>query len=199
MTFLRYSFLSTALALGLFVAVPALASASTLYVDVNVNNSYNDDDRDPNDFTVEVWGNDVSPQSFKGTSSGKGKKVSLDEGYYSVSIRNTYGYTPSFSSNCSGFIDDNETEDCKITLRDSGNYYPSYYDQGYQYPYYNNIQPTVYNYTQPTISKGYIPYLPNTGFEPQNGAALAVALVLLLATGFFLYPHVRKAFTVILR
>ena len=41
--------------------------------------------------------------------------------------------------------------------------------------------------------------MPNTGFEPQNGVALATALVVLLVAGFFLYPYVRYAFTAVLR
>lgn len=206
MAFLRYSFLSTTLVLGLFAAMPTLASAATLYVDVNVEDSYNNNNLDPDDFTIEVDGEDVSPDSFKGTSSGKGKKVMLDEGDYSVSVRNTRGYNPSYSSGCSGFIDDSDTKNCTVTLRGSNyNNYPPY-NQGCQgscapATYYNppcqtNCAPV---YTPPFIQKGYIPYLPNTGFPPINQGALALAVLALLAAGYVLYPHVRKAFTAVLR
>ena len=195
MTFLRYSLLSTALVLGLFVAAPALASAATLYVDVNVEDSYNNNDREPSDFTIEVDGEDVSPDSFKGTFSGKGKKVTLDEGDYSVRVKNTYGYTVNYSSGCRGDIDNNDTEYCTVTLWGSNYNYPPNYNQG---SCQGSCAPQTY-YAQPVITKGYVPYMPNTGFEPQNGAALAFAGVVLMALGLFLYPYVRKVFTVVLR
>ncbi|OGC80741.1 hypothetical protein A2943_02540 [Candidatus Adlerbacteria bacterium RIFCSPLOWO2_01_FULL_51_16] len=221
MSFLRYSVCVTVLAVGLFAAMPALASAATLYVDVNVVGSYNNNDRDPNDFTIEVDGEDVSPDSFKGTSSGKGKKVTLDEGDYTVRVKNTYGYSVSYSSGCRGDIDDNDTEYCTVTLRGSNYYnpgscqYDDYCDSGCQNSYCNtqpcqgSCAPTYYQqpcqsscaptyYAQPVITKGYVPYFPNTGFEPVNQGALALAVVMLLAAGYFLYPHVRKAFIAVL-
>ena len=51
----------------------------------------------------------------------------------------------------------------------------------------------------PSIVSSYIPaYLPNTGFGPQNGAVLALALVLLISAGIFFLPYVRKALTVVI-
>ena len=195
MMFLRYSLLSTALVLGLFVAAPALASAATLYVDVDVQNSYNYNNLNPNDLTIEVWGNNVSPRSFRGSSSRNRERVTLDEGYYSVSVKNTYGYTLSLSSGCSGFIKDNVPENCTVTLWGSNYNYPPNYNQG---SCQGSCAPQTY-YAQPVITKGYVPYMPNTGFEPQNGAALAFAGVVLMALGLFLYPYVRKVFTIVLR
>jgi hypothetical protein len=55
------------------------------------------------------------------------------------------------------------------------------------------------SYGSPSITTSYIPaYLPNTGFGPQNGAALAIAFTLLLSAGIFFYPYVRKALTVVI-
>lgn len=48
------------------------------------------------------------------------------------------------------------------------------------------------------VSNSY-PTLPNAGFEPENAAALAFAVVLLLGASIALYPHARKAFAVVLR
>jgi hypothetical protein len=53
--------------------------------------------------------------------------------------------------------------------------------------------------TTPSVTASYVPaFLPNTGFGPQDSAALAFALVLLLGAGFLVAPYVRKAFTVAL-
>ncbi|MBX4192210.1 hypothetical protein KW798_01865 [Candidatus Parcubacteria bacterium] len=49
------------------------------------------------------------------------------------------------------------------------------------------------------LSSTYIPNLPNTGFEPQNGAAFAFALVTVLAVSVIAYPYARKAFFSITR
>lgn len=52
----------------------------------------------------------------------------------------------------------------------------------------------------PTVSASYVPAsLPNTGFEPQNGAALAFALVFLIGASIFAAPYVRQAFAVAVR
>jgi hypothetical protein len=104
-----------------------------------------------------------------------------------VRVSNTRGYDVQYSSGCDGDIDDNDTERCTITI--SGDRYFNYYTPGYQYPLY----------TPPTLQKGYIPALPATGFAPLSAAAIAFGVVLLLATSIFLYPHVRKSFTAILR
>jgi hypothetical protein len=54
----------------------------------------------------------------------------------------------------------------------------------------------------PAVTSNYVPstnyvsaLLPNTGFEPQNGAAFAFALVMLVGAGIVVAPYVRKAFT----
>ncbi|HVY72730.1 MAG TPA: hypothetical protein VG984_01605 [Candidatus Paceibacterota bacterium] len=52
----------------------------------------------------------------------------------------------------------------------------------------------------PSVTASYVPAsLPNTGFEPQNGAALALALVFLIGASIFAAPYVRQAFAVALR
>jgi hypothetical protein len=223
MKLLRYSSLTSLLALLLFVA-PAVASAATLYVDVEVNGG----DLFPSDFHVLVDGNGVSPHSFDGTSSDRGKKVTLDEGYYNVFIGNLQGYVPSYSG-CSGYIRGDQTRYCVVTLDSTyyhnfsynncynyGAYNCNYnynynyrpcsgtscynYNYGYNNCYYNNCYNTypTYTYPQPTVQYGYVPYLPNTGFEPLNSAALAFGLVALLISGFLLFPYVRKVFAAVL-
>lgn len=182
---MRYSFAVLTLVLGFFVAGPALASAATLYVEVDVRDTYNNDIEE-NDFTISVSGEDVSDRSFRGSSSRK--KITLDEGDYRVRVSNTRGYDVRYSSGCDGEIDNNDTEDCTITISDDRS--PQYYSPGYQYPVYT---PPV------TLQKGYIPALPSTGFPPVSAAALAFAVVLLLGAGVFLYPYARYSITAFLR
>src|SRR4051812_23351980 len=55
----------------------------------------------PSDFTITVTGNDPSPSSFSGSSSGT--SVTLRAGNYKVTEDNSIpGYTTSYSSGCSG-------------------------------------------------------------------------------------------------
>jgi hypothetical protein len=44
-----------------------------------------------------------------------------------------------------------------------------------------------------TLAATYVPNLPKTGFEPQNGFTLALSLVLLVTVAIVAYPYVRKA------
>lgn len=58
---------------------------------------------------------------------------------------------------------------------------------------------TYSNNGTPVVTSSYVAAsLPNTGFEPQNGAALAFALVLIIGASIFAAPYVRQAFAVAL-
>jgi hypothetical protein len=63
--------------------------------------------------------------------------------------------------------------------------------------------PSSYNPYGPgpnvSITSAFYPSLPNAGFEPQNLAAFAFAVVLLLGSGIALYPHAKKAFAIVTR
>jgi hypothetical protein len=69
------------------------------------------------------------------------------------------------------------------------------YGEPYAAPVFNNqaYGPNV------TLSSVAYPLLPNTGFEPQTLATFAFALVFLLGTSIALYPHAKKAFTIVTR
>jgi hypothetical protein len=54
----------------------------------------------PSDFTITVSGKSPSPKSFSGSSSGT--SVTLKAGKYKVTGSGPTGYTPSYSSGCSG-------------------------------------------------------------------------------------------------
>ena len=106
-----------------------------------------------------------------------------------------------------------QTAGCTVTTTSGyyyGNYlntpaYPLYPSQNYNYygtsgnvigyPAYT----TYPTYTAPSISYTSYPSLPNTGFEPTNGAPIAFAVVLLLGAFVASYPYVRKAFAFALR
>ncbi len=71
-------------------------------------------DKKPSDFTITVTGNNPSPSSFSGSSSGT--SVTLRAGSYkAIETERPSGYTTSYSSGCSGTIDAGQTEDCTIT------------------------------------------------------------------------------------
>ena len=71
-------------------------------------------DKKPSDFTITVNGNNPTPSSFAGSSSGT--TVTLNLGKYSITENLLSGYTPSMSGDCSGTIDNTgETNECTIT------------------------------------------------------------------------------------
>ena len=67
----------------------------------------------PSDFTINVDGNNPSPQSFPGSSSGT--SVELSNGRYSVTETGPSGYTSNPSSGCSGSINPDQERNCTIT------------------------------------------------------------------------------------
>lgn len=187
MQWFKYSALSLFVAAGLFAsAAPAFAADARLWVYVQV---YADprDRYDEGDFTIEVDGENASPDSFKGTRSGK--RVNLDEGRYEVEVRNDRDYRVDYSPDCEGRIDEDDSLHCYITLRGDSYHQPTY--PQYQQPVYT--QPAI------TLQKGYVPGLPSTGFAPLSALSVALAALALLGAGVLSYPHVRKAFTAIVR
>ncbi len=68
----------------------------------------------PSDFTMRVEGNNPSPSTFQGSSSGT--TVTLGQGSYQVTETTVADdYTPSFSSGCSGTISAAQTQTCTVT------------------------------------------------------------------------------------
>ncbi|HET7147188.1 MAG TPA: hypothetical protein VFI73_01705 [Candidatus Nitrosopolaris sp.] len=75
---------------------PLLGSQTFLTVTTKVNGGT----KKPSDFTINVSGNSPSPKSFSGSSSGT--TVTLFGGSYKVTESGNSGYSPSYSSGCSG-------------------------------------------------------------------------------------------------
>jgi hypothetical protein len=67
----------------------------------------------PSDFAINIHGNDPSPSSFPGSSSGT--YVKLNMGMYSVTETGPAGYNSSWSGDCSGGVMSAETKKCTIT------------------------------------------------------------------------------------
>lgn len=164
-----------------------------IYLHVNAPQGSYYGNRQSSDFTVSIYGGNPHPATIQGSESGRLVSVL---GSYSVNAASFQGFTPSYSTGCSGTLSQGQQNTCVITENPvyPANYYPNapYYNQyPYQAPYVQQA-PAVY------VTPTYIPTLPNTGFEPLSGASLAFALVALLAAAFVSLPYVRKALAVIL-
>ncbi len=68
------------------------------------------------DFTMYVSGNNPDQSSFAGSDTGV--DVTIDAGSYDVTEDVVFGYTPSYSADCSGSILPGETKTCTITNDD---------------------------------------------------------------------------------
>jgi hypothetical protein len=72
----------------------------------------------PSDFNIGVNGNNPSPSSFPGSSSGT--TVTIGEGEYIVGEGFSVDYSASFSSDCFGTISAGQTKTCTITNTSTG-------------------------------------------------------------------------------
>ena len=68
----------------------------------------------PSDFIVTVAGNNPSPKSFAGSSSGT--SVTLDAGKYKVTASGPTGYTTTYSPGCSGIASGGIPIKCTVSL-----------------------------------------------------------------------------------
>ena len=86
----------------------------TLIVTKNViYQSGRSNNKNPSDFRITVHGNNPSPSSFQGNSSGT--PVKLQMGMYSVTETGPSGYNSTSSGDCSGGMMSIETKKCTIT------------------------------------------------------------------------------------
>ena len=67
----------------------------------------------PSDFTITVDGNNPTPASFDGSSSGT--TVTLEPGRYSITENPVPDYTSSSSNGCTGTVSAGQTKQCVIT------------------------------------------------------------------------------------
>jgi Prealbumin-like fold domain len=85
----------------------------TLIVTKKVINEGGGNSKQPSDFTIKIHGNNPSPSSFPGNSSGT--IVKLDMGMYSITESGPSDYNSTSSMDCSGAIMSVEAVKCDIT------------------------------------------------------------------------------------
>jgi hypothetical protein len=80
----------------------------------------NDDNgsKQASDFTVTVNGNRPLPKTFSGIQSPTATSVAINQGDYSVSLKDNFGYETDFLYNCAGTIHAEETRVCVINIDD---------------------------------------------------------------------------------
>ena len=85
-----------------------------------VTNVMNDDNgsKQASDFTVSVNGNRPLPKTFSGIQSPTATSVAINQGDYSVSLKDNFGYETDFLYNCADTIHTEETRVCVINIDD---------------------------------------------------------------------------------
>ena len=71
------------------------------------------------DFIINIVGSPAFPSIFKAAQTPEVQIISIQEGYYSVSVNDTQGYNTSFGNQCEGQIKAGERKSCFITLDES--------------------------------------------------------------------------------
>jgi hypothetical protein len=71
------------------------------------------------DFTINVLGSPAFPSILQAAQTPKVKFISIQEGYYSISLNNTQGYNTSFGNQCEGQMKAGDIKSCSITLDES--------------------------------------------------------------------------------
>jgi hypothetical protein len=131
----------------------------TLLVYVQVPNQSYGTNLSPSNFTVSISGNSPSPASFTGSLSGTQVVFGAGSTGYSATVVNNagYGFTPSYSTGCSGTLAASQSATCVITVSASNNYYsyPQPYVCTQQYPYSClSPQPLTCSPSYQTVSAG---------------------------------------------
>jgi hypothetical protein len=71
------------------------------------------------DFIINVLGSPSFPSIFQTVQTPDVQIISIQAGYYSISVNNTQGYDTSFGNQCEGQIKAGEIKSCSITLDES--------------------------------------------------------------------------------
>src|SRR5215207_6666857 len=70
------------------------------------------------DFTINILGSQASPSSLKAAQSPLAQIISIEQGQYFVQVIGIEGYDAKFKNECAGFMTQNNTKVCTITLND---------------------------------------------------------------------------------
>ena len=101
----------------------------------NGNNSYNNYNQGSSNFTVAVSGLNANPSTFPGSLSGTQVTVA---GSYSVTALQLQGYSATYSSGCTGTLQQGQSALCVVTESNTSSYY-NQYPTPYLYNYYYNV------------------------------------------------------------
>ena len=101
--------------------IPSVEEQSQRGLLLLTSNVINDNggSKQASDFIINILGSPSFPSSFKAVDTPKVQIVSIQEGYYSVSVNDTQGYKTSFGNQCEGQLKAGEIKSCSITLDDS--------------------------------------------------------------------------------
>ena len=101
--------------------IPSVEEQSQRGLLILTSNVINDNggSKQASDFIINILGSPSFPSSFKAVDTPKVQIVSIQEGYYSVSVNDTQGYKTSFGNQCEGQLKAGEIKSCSFTLDDS--------------------------------------------------------------------------------
>jgi len=101
--------------------IPSVEEQSQRGLLILTSNVINDNggSKQASDFIVNILGSPSFPSSINAVNTPKVQIVSIQEGYYSVSVNDTQGYKTSFGNECEGQLKAGEIKSCSITLDDS--------------------------------------------------------------------------------
>ena len=89
-----------------------------LIITTNVIND-NGASKQASEFIINVLGSPSFPSTFHAVQTPKVQFISIQEGYYSISVNNTQDYKASLGNECEGQLTAGEIKSCSITLDDS--------------------------------------------------------------------------------
>src|ERR671913_568028 len=78
----------------------------------------NNGTKQASNFTINMKGSQASPSSFKAVQSPLAQLIEIEQGQYSVQVIGIEGYDAKFKNECAGFMIQNNTKVCTITLND---------------------------------------------------------------------------------
>ena len=96
---------------------PSKSISGFLLLRTNVINDNGGTKQAP-DFTINILGSQASPTSLKAAQSPLAQVISIEQGQYFVQIVGIEGYDAKFKNECAGFMIQNNTKVCTITLND---------------------------------------------------------------------------------
>src|SRR5918993_1433323 len=96
---------------------PSKSANGFLLLRTNVINDNGGTKQAP-DFTINILGSQASPSSLKAAQSPLAQVISIEQGQYFVQVIGIEGYDAKFKNECAGFMIQNNTKVCTITLND---------------------------------------------------------------------------------